>query len=256
MQPPIIATQADYYVPLLRLLADMPGGKTTAEKAVQEFWERYSDRIVPEHHELLESNELKWSNFVRWARNKLKEIGYLEMPRRGIWQISDAGRAWLEQHPDAHHLDVTGGRRGPRSPRSSRPPSASASTPVQKPSGITLEMLEQTKQMMGEEPFRQLWGSLYDQLLAAERARAITPVSDRDLLQAARQQVRQIQDFLQGRNGNRPSSEVICDWIHFCYQFSLYREAAALFALVNPDDVNPWYLERTRKIAVTSRSRL
>jgi hypothetical protein len=255
MQPPIIATQADYYVPLLRLLAESPGGETSAHDAVRGFWERYSDRIAPEHLEPLESgpDERKWENYVRWARKTLKDIGYLEMPRRGIWKLSDEGRAWLEKNPDAHHLDSTGVRRGPRSPRSR---SASSSVPVQSPPGITLDMLEQTKQMMGEELFRQLWGALYDQLLTAERAKAITQVGDRDLLQAARQQVRQIQDYLQGRNSNRPSSEQLCDWIHFCYQFSLFREAAALFTLVNPDDVNPWYLERTRKIAVTCRSRL
>jgi len=117
-------------------------------------------------------------------------------------------------------------------------------------------MLEQTRKAMGDEQFRPVWGAIYDQLMAAERAKAITEVHDSDLTKSARRQVRQIQDYLQGRNGDRPNSEQICDWIHFCYQFSLFREAAALFTLVNADEVNSWYLERTRKIAAASRARL
>lgn len=117
-------------------------------------------------------------------------------------------------------------------------------------------MLESTRLAMDPKLFHQVWGTFYDQLLAAKRASSISDVIDSDLTKAARAQVRQVQDYLLGRNGNRPTSEQICDWIHFCYQFSLFREASALFTLVNTEEVNSWYLERTRKIAITSRSRL
>ena len=255
MQQPIIETQADYYVPLLRILADLPKGAATAQEVVARFLDRYGNYIAAEHREHLSSNPdiAKWESNIHWARNKLRMLGFLDTSHRGIWKLSDAGRRWLEENPEALLLEQANKSR--RGPRAANPARTSHAEPTQPPPGVSLEMLEQTKQVMGEDVFRQVWGALYDQLVAAERAKAITSVSDRDLLQAARQQVRQIQDYLQGHNGNRPSSEQLCDWIHFCYQFSLYREAAALFTLVNPDDVNPWYLERTRKIAAASRSR-
>jgi len=35
----------------------------------------------------------KWENMVRWARRKLAEKGHLASSPRGVWQITDAGRA-------------------------------------------------------------------------------------------------------------------------------------------------------------------
>ena len=53
-------------------------------------------------------------------------------------------------------------------------------------------------QVMSAEEFRHDWGDIYDQLLAAERARAITPLNDRYLLERIRPLLQRIQDFLQG----------------------------------------------------------
>ncbi len=46
-----------------------------------------------------------------------------------------------------------------------------------------------------------------------------------------------------------PSDEVLCDWVHFCYDFGLFEEGQMLFTFVTTDQVNPWYYERTKKIA-------
>jgi len=256
MGEPVIATQADYHVPLLRLLADYPYGQADAQQALSDFYDRYSHCISKTHLEPLESNpdEKKWSNFVRWSRKTLKDRGLLDMPYRGVWKITSEGRAWLDQHPDSWHLD--GRSHSPRQPRSSPVTKSRVPAETFTPPGLSLDMLEQTRKAMGDEKFRPVWGAIYDQLLAVERAKAITEISDAELTRIARRQVRQVQDYLRGRSGERPTGEQICDWIHFCYQFSLFREAAALFATVNADEVNPWYLERTRKIAVTSRGKL
>ncbi len=58
-----------------------------------------------------------------------------------------------------------------------------------------------------------------------------------------------IRAFLEGRSDHRPTDEKICDWIQFCYWFELYAEGRDLYKLVLADGVNPWYLERTRKLA-------
>ena len=46
-----------------------------------------------------------------------------------------------------------------------------------------------------------------------------------------------------------PSDEVLCDWVHFCYDFELYKEGQMLFTFVTSEQVNPWYYERTKKLA-------
>ena len=46
-----------------------------------------------------------------------------------------------------------------------------------------------------------------------------------------------------------PPDEVICDWVHFCYDFGLYQEGQLLFTFVTSEQVNPWYYERTKKLA-------
>ncbi len=46
-----------------------------------------------------------------------------------------------------------------------------------------------------------------------------------------------------------PSDDVLCDWVHFCYDFGLYKEGQQLFELVSAEQVNPWYYERTKKLA-------
>ena len=61
-------------------------------------------------------------------------------------------------------------------------------------------------------------------------------------------QIAAVRDFLNGRSG-RPSDERLCDWVHLCYEFELYREGQELFALVDPMQVNPWYYDRAKRLA-------
>ncbi len=60
--------------------------------------------------------------------------------------------------------------------------------------------------------------------------------------------IKAMRDFLAGR-ASRPSDEKLCDWVHFCYTFELYREAGALFQLVDPAQVDRWQYERTKRLA-------
>ena len=46
-----------------------------------------------------------------------------------------------------------------------------------------------------------------------------------------------------------PSDEVICDWVHFCYEFGLFQEGQKLFSYITIDQVNSLYYERTKRIA-------
>lgn len=90
----LISTQADYYVPLLRLLADYPDGSAPVLDAIADFRRRYEHQISADHFTPVDSNpnQEKWDNHVRWARAKLKKLGYLEMPHHGVWKITNTGR--------------------------------------------------------------------------------------------------------------------------------------------------------------------
>ncbi len=62
-------------------------------------------------------------------------------------------------------------------------------------------------------------------------------------------EIANIQSYLDGHSSMQPSDEKICDWVYFCYTFELYSEGRDLFALISRNEVNPWYYERTKKLA-------
>ncbi|MGA9350071.1 MAG: winged helix-turn-helix domain-containing protein [Anaerolineae bacterium] len=249
MSEPLFEAYADYYVPLLKVMADLPDGQGQVRDVLDQFWTRYQHRIPPQDREKLpDGRTYRWANKVAWSRSHLIVVGLMDSPAHGIWRITQKGRDWLAENPQATRLTAALKRQPPKGRpvgrKGSRRPSSSASQ-----MGITLEMLEQTRKVMPADQFRQVWGELYDKLQSEERVKAITPLTDKKLLAAARQPVQHIQDFLQGRGSDVPRSEEVCDWIHFCYTLGLYREAAALWQYVHPDDVNPWQYERTKRLA-------
>ena len=253
MPEPRFEVEADYYVPLLNVLADFTQGAPKREVLAQ-FWKRYQERIPPAHLKPVASapDEVVWANKVAWARNRLKDFGLIDASDHGIWCLSSNGRDWLTKNPNAHRVSgLTGKAPSPTQSRKRESP-----RPISKalPVGITYEMLEETKKLMPAEQFRSLWGSIYDQLLAEERSKAITVLSDKELVAAVRKPVRRIQDFLQGHGNDAPKSEELCDWIHFCYTLTLYQEGAALWQYVRQDEVNPWQYERAKKLAAVCRT--
>jgi hypothetical protein len=241
----------DYAVPLLRLLADLPGGWETRAEVSHQFLQRFRDEIPEGHFELMPRyGKEKWYVWLAWARDDLKKTGFMDASKIGVWRITQAGRDWLAANPDASHVvEPRTGR-----PVRSEPPERPGTVVV--PRGITLEMLEQTRQVMPPDQFRQIWGGIYDQVLAEERRKAITPVNDRFLAEKTRAIVQRVQDFLQSRSNESPKSEVVCDWIFICYNLDLFREGAALWQYVNQDETNPWQYERTMKLSAACRTRI
>jgi len=92
-------------------------------------------------------------------------------------------------------------------------------------------------------------------LLAEERAKAITTITQTELGRRARRRLDEIQAFLRGETASLPPGEVLCDWIHFCYTLELYSEAAALLAYVREDDVDPVTYKRAKRVADLCRTK-
>lgn len=254
---PLFKTQPDYEVPLLRLLARLPGGRGKTDDVCRQFEVEYGHRIPTEHYETKIGKEPKWRNNVRWVRKYLIERGFVETPRRGVWMVNDAGRRWLEENPGAARIPGSASslvrkRRPVPIPKKTTP----ASPPGKLPSpDLTLEMLEQTRKTMPPEEFHKVWGALYAQLRAEDRAKAVTEVTQTELGRRARRHLDVIHGLLQGQNAGSPSAEAVCDWIHFCYAMELYREAAALLPYVHEGEVDPAVYRRTKRIAEVCRNK-
>jgi hypothetical protein len=202
---------ADYEIPLLQVLSDLPGGQGTAQEVRDRFGERFDDRIPVEHRVYLENiRDTKWRNIVAWVRSGLSDRGLVDGPKHGIWRITDMGR---------EHLAQVG-----NPPPIASPQPASAS-PAQSRRGTTTSNDGSARAHLGTsiEPTR--------------RAHAIVDA-----------QIAAVRDLLSGR-ASRPSDERLCDWVHFCYELELYREGQDLFALVDPMQLNSWYYERARRLA-------
>jgi hypothetical protein len=201
---------ADYEIPLLQVLSDLPNGQGATKEVKDHFGERFNDRIPDEQRVYLESvGEVKWRNMVAWARSALTKRELIDSPAYGIWRITDAGRTYLA-------------------------PAISPSPPVGLPSTDQPSLTpEHIKASVRKSEYTRV--EAHADLL--KRVHAIVD-----------SQIAVIHDFLNGRVG-RPSDERLCDWVHTCYEFELYREGRELFALVDPVQVNPWYYERAKRLA-------
>jgi len=83
--------------PLLESLVAL-GGKGSAEDVLQNMKVKMGPALKPRDFEVVSSGEERWRNTARWRRNALVKLGFLRTDSpRGIWEISDAGRAWLNR---------------------------------------------------------------------------------------------------------------------------------------------------------------
>jgi hypothetical protein len=65
-------------------------------------------------------------------------------------------------------------------------------------------------------------------------------------------QIDHIRRYLSGR-ADRPSDEVLCDWVQLCYTFELHREAVEVFDLIDPSAVHGWPCARAKRLAEVCR---
>lgn len=93
-----LPTYDQFIEPLLRYLAEHPGGVSTV--AAYEAMARALRLDEPQRLELLPSgSQPVYKNRVGWANDRLKRQGLSESPRRGQWQITRAGIDFVKRHP-------------------------------------------------------------------------------------------------------------------------------------------------------------
>jgi len=93
-----VPTYDRFVEPILRFLASMPTG-APAREAHEAAAEALG--VTPEDRQALlpSGTQPVYKNRAGWAHDRLKRAGLSSSPRRGYWQLTDQGRAFVAQHP-------------------------------------------------------------------------------------------------------------------------------------------------------------
>jgi restriction system protein len=92
MMPP----QRDIDLPLLKALVRL-GGAAPARDVYEEVEKFFPQFTEADRSEPLPSGGSRWTNRIQWVRQALVDRGELTSAGRGIWAITDKGRARLER---------------------------------------------------------------------------------------------------------------------------------------------------------------
>lgn len=95
--PGSILPESEYEIPILQELVAREGHGHATE-IIDGVGERLADRLTELDREELDSGEIRWRNRVQFTRLTLKGRGLIAPHSpRGIWEITDAGRAFLTE---------------------------------------------------------------------------------------------------------------------------------------------------------------
>jgi restriction system protein len=103
-----VPTYDQFIEPLLRFLAQHPDG--VAARLASEAAAEALGVTEEQKQELLPSGAQPiYRNRAGWAHDRLKRAGLSSSPRRGTWQITQAGREFLGRHPNPLPAEVSRG---------------------------------------------------------------------------------------------------------------------------------------------------
>ena len=87
----------DYEIPVLKALLELGGFAPTGKVyPLVEFLMHDQLQEHPEQYGLYKSGQIIWKNKTRWAREYLKRKEQLDGSKKGLWTLTEAGRARLK----------------------------------------------------------------------------------------------------------------------------------------------------------------
>lgn len=88
-----------YWRPILQTLVEM-GGRGRREKVIEVVGKKMKDILTPaDSKKLPQSKYIRWENRVAWQASNMRSEAYIKNDSpRGIWEITDAGRKWLDDN--------------------------------------------------------------------------------------------------------------------------------------------------------------
>jgi restriction system protein len=87
--------QADVEIPLLEVLAVLPGGQGRPRDIYPLLEKRFPLLTPQDREEQTDTGVPKWTNRVQWVRQALVSKGEMASPQRGWWSITENGRTRL-----------------------------------------------------------------------------------------------------------------------------------------------------------------
>jgi Mrr N-terminal domain len=87
----------DYWKPILRSIVEM-GGRGRREKVMDAVGQKMKAILTPaDYGTLSDSNVIRWRNRVAWQASNMRARGFIKKGSvRGVWEITDEGRKWLD----------------------------------------------------------------------------------------------------------------------------------------------------------------
>jgi len=93
----LLVPQEEYRLPILKTLIEM-GGKGRSPDVLARVEEKMRDKLNEADYERTKGGGMRWKNRAAWVRYKLVDEGYLKKDSpRGIWEITNAGRALYQE---------------------------------------------------------------------------------------------------------------------------------------------------------------
>lgn len=92
--------ESAYYRPILEAIVEL-GGRADLNEVLDLVSQKMRRQLNEHDRAPLPSDGMtpRWRNAAQWARFNLRQQGLLrDDSPRGVWEISDRGRAWLEEN--------------------------------------------------------------------------------------------------------------------------------------------------------------
>lgn len=86
----------EFYVPILQTIEDLDGETNRAELE-SKFFKSYSQWLKPGDTKTSPKGKPRWKSMIGHSRKAMLQEEYIEMPKRGIWQITAAGRTTIRK---------------------------------------------------------------------------------------------------------------------------------------------------------------
>jgi len=89
----------DFQTVMLPVLRDLAQGERTGQETLAALATEFM--LTPDEvaQRLPSGTQATFTNRVAWAKSHLKGAGLIESPRRGVYRITDRGRATLTEDP-------------------------------------------------------------------------------------------------------------------------------------------------------------
>ncbi|MFT0533185.1 restriction endonuclease [Castellaniella hirudinis] len=94
-----VPTYDQFIEPVLRFLATPQASEGVKASLVHEAAADALTLNDDQRQEILDSGQPIFRNRTGWAHDRLKRAGLSESAKRGYWRITEAGRAYIAQHP-------------------------------------------------------------------------------------------------------------------------------------------------------------